>query len=144
MSNSKTRTEIERLVEGLDEVPVGDAEGQETVKRLGIDTKAWADSVRAKVTAAETAQRQARFAQAEHDYLADVKRLEAQRSEPARTVEEQRRKVKALLARAPRVMTVSMHFHKFEEATAEELAEMIKSLRHLLGEQGNDDDDGEG
>jgi hypothetical protein len=141
MSNSKTRTEIERLVEALDEVAVSDVEAQETVKRLGIDTKAWAGSVRAKITAAETARRQARFAQAEHDYRAEAKRLESQVSEPGRSVDEQRRRVKALIARAPRETTVSMHFHKFDEATEEELAEMIKSLRHLLGDQAGDDDD---
>ena len=31
------------------ELSVSDAEGQETVARLGIDLKAWADSIRAKV-----------------------------------------------------------------------------------------------
>ncbi len=143
MSNSKTRTEIERLVEGLDEVHVSDADGQETVKRLGIDTKAWAASVRAKVAAADGAQREQRFADAKEAYQADVEQLASRRAAPSRTVDEQRRKVKALLEKAPRDATVSVHFHKFEQATTEELAEMIKSLRHLLGEQidGDDEDD---
>ena len=143
MSDSKTRTEIERLVEGLDEVPVSDAEGHDTVKRLGIDTKVWAASIRARVTAADAAQRRELFDQAKQTYLADVARLASRPSEPTATVEEQRRKVKALLAMAPREAAVSMHFHKFEEATAAELAEMIKSLRHLLGEDADDDEIGE-
>ena len=141
MSNSKTITEVELLVEALDDVPVDDADGQAAIKRLGIDVKSWTASVRAKVTEAEVKQRKVRFSEATKEYTAEVERLSARVAEPVRSVDEQRRRVKALLARAPRETAVSMHFHKFEQATAEELTEMIRSLRHLLGEDTDDHDD---
>jgi len=38
------------------------------------------------------------------------------------------------MRRAPNQSAVSMHFHKYETATDEELAELTRALRHLLGE----------
>lgn len=142
MSNSKTRTEIERLVETLDDVQISEDEGRDAIKRLGIDTKAWAKAIKAKVAEAVSNQRKARFDEARKAYAADLGKLASRRAEPRRSIEQQREKVKTLLGRAPREMVVSMHFHKFEEATAEELSEMVRSLRHLLGEMGDDDEDG--
>ncbi len=134
MSNSKTRAEIERLVECLDDVPETDVEARNAVERLGIDVGTWAAAIRAKVGVAEAANRRARFAEAEAGHVAETRRLAARRSEPLRSVDELRYEVRALVAQAPRERVVSMHFHKFEEATAAELAEMLRSLRHLLDE----------
>ena len=47
---------------------------------------------------------------------------------------------RALLARVPQGQSIAMHFLKYEEASDDELDELIRSLRHLLGE---DDNDGE-
>jgi hypothetical protein len=48
------------------------------------------------------------------------------------SISDQMAIMKSLLARAP--TNTAIHYHKFEEATADELAEMIRALRHLLGE----------
>lgn len=144
MSNSKTRTEIERLVEALDDVEISEDGGRDTIRRLGIDTKAWAKVIKAKAYEAMSVQRKARFEEARNAYTADLGKLAKRPAAPKRSVEQQREQVRALLKRAPGDAVVSMQFHKFEEATAEELAELVRTLRHLLGELDDDDDDDDG
>jgi hypothetical protein len=137
VSEPKNRREIELLVDALDEEPE-ESERDDAVRRLGIDVKVWAAEIRTRVSSAAAAARQQRFAAARSAYESDLGRLAQRRVEPERSVEEQRRVLRGLLARAPAGAAAAVHFHKFEEATTEELAEMIRSLRHLLGE---DDDE---
>jgi hypothetical protein len=135
MSGPKPKQDIEALIEALDDVPVDDADARDPVKRLGIDVKQWAGAIRQRVAAADESDRAVRFAEARRAYAADAERYEAKKSEPRRSVEEQRATMRALMARIPRESGAAVvHFHKFEEATEEELAEMIKALRHLLKE----------
>lgn len=131
MSESKDRREIDLLVEALDDVP-DDADGQEAVRRLGIDVKSWASGIRARVASAIADERRGRFARAAAAYEEDLSALSRRRAEPARSKDDQQRILRALIERAP--AAASVHFHKFEEANSEELAEMIRTLRHLLGE----------
>ncbi len=131
MSESKTRREIERLVQALDDEP-DEAEREEVVRRLGIDMKAWANDVRSRVADAAVKARQDRFAAARSAYEADLAALARRPAEPQRSLEEQRRVLRTLVARVPD--SAAVHFHKFEQATVEELAEMIRALRHMLGE----------
>jgi hypothetical protein len=132
MSDSKTRLEVELLVKALDDEPLTDDDARDAVRRLGIDTKAWSAELRARVVAANVADRKERFDEARRAYKAELEQLSARKPEPGRTLDEHRAMVKQLLARAPGGMPASVHAHKFEKATEEELAEMIRSLRHLL------------
>ncbi len=134
MSDPKTQREVELLGQALDDEPVTDGDARDAVRRLGVDTKAWAADVRKRVAAANEAERRERFAEARRAYQSDLETLNARKAEPARSLAEQRAELKRLIARAPREMTASMHAHKFEEASEEEVAEMIRSLRHLLGD----------
>ena len=95
--------------------------------------------LRAKIAAADEAdRRKKRIEDARAAYAAELERLERRRQEPRRPRDEQVSILQALLARAPGG-NVAIHFHHYESATDDELAELIRSLRHLIGE-----DDSEG
>lgn len=134
MSTSKTHREVELLVKALDDEPLTADDVSDAVRRLGIDTKTWAADIRKRVAAANDAERKEQFDVARRAYQSELERLNARNAEPARSLAGQRDVVKQLVARAPREMVASMHALKFEQASEEELAEMIRSLRHLLGE----------
>jgi len=135
VSDPKGKKPIEALVEALDDVPLDEADAGNAAQRLGIDVKKWAGAIRQRVAAADESDRAARFNEARRAYADDAARYDAKKPEPKRSVEEQRATMRALMARIPRASaTAAVHFHKFEEATEEELAEMIKALRHLLNE----------
>jgi hypothetical protein len=137
MTDPKKKDDIEALVEALDDVPVDEEEGRDAVKRLGIDVKKWAGALRQRVAAADETDRARRFDDARRVYREDAARYEAKKAEPKRSIDESRAVMRALMARVPREGAAAVaHFHKFEEATEEELAEMIKALRHLLNEDG--------
>jgi len=133
MTDPNKKDDIEALVEALDDVPVDEEEGRDAVKRLGIDVKKWAGALRQRVAAADESDRARRFDDARRAYKEDAARYEAKRAEAKRSIDESRALMRALMARVPREGAAAVaHFHKFEEATEEELAEMIKALRHLL------------
>ena len=135
MTDPKKKDDIKALIEALDDVPVDEQEGRDAVKRLGIDVKKWAGAVRQRVAAADEADRARRFDDARQAYREDAARYDAKKAEPKRSIDESRGVMRALIARVPREGAAAVaHFHKFEEATEEELAEMIKALRHLLNE----------
>lgn len=133
---STTRRQIEHIVEALDETPAGGDADRETVERLGVDVPALAAQIRGRIAAADAKDQKQRVEDATQAYARELERLERRRTEPARSREAQIGVLKALLAKAPRD-AISMHFHKFESASDEEIDELIRSLRHLLGE---DDD----
>jgi len=126
-----------------DDAPASAAEADRAVKELGIDVAALSARIRAQVTAADDADRRARFAEARRAYAAAVERLAERAAEPARPRARQVEVLEGLLARAP-AGEVSMHFHKYDQATDAELDEMIRALRHLLGEPDGGGDGGEG
>jgi hypothetical protein len=130
---SDTKKKIESLVEALDESPVDDEEAKAAVEELGIDVKSFAARVREKVAAAEAAHAKKRIADARRALAEEVERLERRKMEPKKSREEQLATFRALLAKAP-PQAVAMHFHKYESASDEDLAELIRALRHLLGE----------
>lgn len=134
MTDPTKKDDIEAVIEALDDVPVDEQEGRDAVKRLGIDVKKWAGAIRGRVAAADDADRSRRFDEARRAYREDSVRYSAEKSEPKRSIEESRAVMRSLIARIPREGAAVVHFHKFEEATEEELAEMIKALRHLLNE----------
>lgn len=136
MSDAKFQQEIESLFDALEDEPITDGEVRDVVTRLGVDVKAWATEVRERVAAASDGERKERFDDARNAYRGELQQLNARSQEPARPLAEQRALVKRLLARAPQGTTASVHAHKFEQATEQELAEMIRSLRHLLGDDG--------
>lgn len=122
-----TKKQLEAVVDALDDVPIDPKDAQATVARLGIDVARMAGGLRAKVAAAA-------IAQARDDYAREVERFERRKTEPLRPRAEQLVVMQALLAKAPQ--SVAMHFLKYESASDDELAELIRSLRHLL----NDDE----
>jgi hypothetical protein len=133
---TKSRREIEALVEALDDEPIADAEARGVVKALGIDVKELAGRLRANVAEADARDRQVRFAEASQAYAEEIERLERRELEAAPTRDLQIATMKALLNRAP-AHAVAMHFHKYESVTDEELAELVRALRHLLGKDGD-------
>jgi hypothetical protein len=135
MSDSKAVRDVELLGRALDDEPLTDDDARDAVRRLGFDTKGWAANVRKRVAAASEAERKERFERHQLAYESDLARLNATRPEPARSLADQRAEVQRLIAWAPREMAASVHAHKFEQATEDELAEMIRSLRFLLGEK---------
>jgi hypothetical protein len=132
VSGPNERREIELIVDALDDELPDATEGSEAVRRLGIDVKSWSASIKDRVAKANADARKSRFAQAAADYRQDLDALARRPVEQRRSKEEQQRVLRDLISRAP--TAASVHFHKFEEATSDELAEMIRTLRHLLGE----------
>lgn len=134
---SDTKKKLESLAEALDDAPIDEEEARAEVARLGVDVKGLAARLRATVAkAGEATAREAqqdKVEEARRAYAAEVERLERRKLETKATREEQLVTFRALLARAPRE-SVAVHFHKYESATDEELSEMIRALRHLLGE----------
>ena len=133
----KTRRDIEAVVEALDDLPIEPEEAALVVKSLGIDVKQLASKLRGAVTDADERDRKKRFEEASLAYAAELERLErigrVERQAPLPPREVQLATMRQLLQRAPQ-QSVSMHFHKYETATDEELAELIRSLQHLLGD----------
>jgi hypothetical protein len=135
MSESKSRREVELLIDALDDEDLpDDAAGEDAVRRLNIDVKGWAGEIRSRVANARVEARRQQFALADAAYQQDLAKLAQRAPEPARSLHEQRMVLEDLIARAPKSVANAVHFHKFEEATSDELAEMIRSLRHLMGE----------
>jgi hypothetical protein len=130
---TKTRKELEALNEALDDVPTDAADDRAVVEALGIDVEKMAAEMRAKIAEADRRDREERVAEARRAYAEEVEQLERRRIEAKPTREEQLAVFRSLVARAP-AQAVAMHFHKYESATDDELAELIRALRHLLGE----------
>lgn len=143
MSSSKTRDQLQRVVEALEDEGVDAKEARDTAARLGIDVKDMAAKLRAKVNASldatEAAERKQRIDDARTAYARELERLERRKAEPKRPRAEQLVVLQSLLARAPQ--SVAMHFHKYESASDDELAELVRSLRHLLDEPDEPDDE---
>ena len=138
MSSTKTRDQLNRIVESLEDEAVDPKEARDAVARLGIDVKDMAAKLRAKVAATDDRERKQRIDDARTAYAKELERLERRKAEPKRPREEQLLVLQAMLARAPQ--SVAMHFHKYESASDEELAELVRSLRHLLGEPEPDEE----
>jgi hypothetical protein len=134
MTKKKRSTELERIVEALDDAPF-DAETVAKVnERLGGDVPAMAANVRSMIADADARDRAERFQAARRGYAAELERFERRPLTPRRNRSEREETFRALLAKAPRGSAVAMHFHKYESATDEELDELIRALGHLLGE----------
>jgi hypothetical protein len=134
---TKRKKELQAVVDALDEVPIDPADARATVKRLGIDVKSLAKDLRARVASADSADARRRIDEARVAYAEEIERLERRKHEPARSRDEQLVVFRALLAKAP-PESVAVHFLKYASASDEELAELIRSLRHLLGEDEQD------
>jgi hypothetical protein len=139
MSSTKSRDQLNRVVEALEDESVDAKEARDTVARLGIDVKDMAAKLRAKVAAADADDRKQRIDEARAAYARELEKLERRKAEPKRPRAEQLVVLQGLLQRAPQ--SVAMHFHKYESASDDELAELVRSLRHLLDEPDPDDDD---
>lgn len=164
---SRSLAQLEALTSALDDVPVTDEEAAETVAALGIDVPALAAGLRARIAEriaarvgesavpnsppapteegprqralADEAKRESarKIEAARAAYAAELERLARRRSEKGKDRDALLVTFGHLLAKAP-PNTVAMHFHKYEAASDDELAELIRALRHLLDE----DDDG--
>jgi DNA-directed RNA polymerase specialized sigma24 family protein len=133
VSESKPRQELALLAEALDAIP-DEGEGRDAVQRLGIDLKSWAADIRGRVAAAIAEERRRRFASAAAAYQGDLERYARRPAEPTRSRDHQQRYLREIMARVPAGQAASIQFHKFEKTTDEEIAEMIRAVRHLLGE----------
>jgi len=130
---TKTRRELEALTEALDDVPTSEEEDRATTAALGVDVAKMAADIRSKIADADKRERERRVEEARRAYAAEIERLERRRIEAKPTRDEQLAVFRSLIARVP-AQAVAMHFHKYESASDEELAELIRALRHLLGE----------
>lgn len=131
--SKKTRQKIEAVVDALDDAPIDDATARETVAKLGIDIRSLASKLRTQIAKADATDRKERFADARAAYADELERLEQRKIDRKPTREEQLVVFRGLIAKAPDG-SVAAHFHKYEAATDDELAELIRGLRHLLGE----------
>lgn len=147
-SSTKSHERLNRLVEALEEDAIDAQEARDTVARLGIDVMDMAAKLRATIAAAsapnaepgastraaatDAAARRQRFDEARRAYARELELFESRKAEPTRPRAEQLVVLQSLLARAPQ--SVAMHFHKYESASDDELAELVRSLRHLLDE----------
>jgi hypothetical protein len=130
--SSKTKEQVEAVVDALDDVPIDPKDARETVTRLGVDVKSLAAGLRAKVAAADEADRKRTIEAARIAYAREIEQFERRKVEPLRPRAEQIVVLQALLAKAPQ--SVAVHFHKYESASDDELGELIRALRHLLNE----------
>jgi hypothetical protein len=134
---SKSRRELDALVDALDEAPIDEELARETVAKLGIDVKALATTLRTKVAQTvaqhDAIDREKRIHEARKAYAIEIERLELRKRAAPATRDELLVTFQALLAKAP-PNAVAMHFHKSESATDDELAELIRALQHLLDE----------
>lgn len=136
---SKTREEIERLNAALD-----DDDGDDDPPALrtddlvgaarSIDVAAWANEIRARVAKAQAADLEARIAEARAGYERESRELSARKLGPV-DPSQQDVVINELLARVPPDRQASLNWFNYERATVEEKAELIKSLRHLLGDE---------
>ena len=134
--SDKSRRELQLLDDALDDVEATPEQIAATMSDLAITPTAWAAEVRARAEAAKEAARKARLEAMRLGYQQERDRYEGRRAEPVRSTTELQLVLRDLIAKAPQ--EVSANFHKYEDAPAEELAEQIRALRHLLG---LDDDD---
>jgi hypothetical protein len=130
--SDKTRRALEFLADALDDGEATPDEIAGTVSRLPVTPARWAADIRGRIAAADEADRQARFEESRRGYRDEVRALDARKPEPVRPLLEAQLVMKDLMARAP--AGVSANFLKYENATPEEVADMIRTLRHLLGE----------
>ena len=121
----KTEHQIEALVEALDDTPLEGA-------NHGVDIPALAGKLRGMVAAAD---RKDRFAAASLAYAEALARLEQTKHAAPAGRDAQLATMKKLIARVPQEQ-VAMHFLKYESASDEELAELVRALQHLLGDEG--------
>ena len=135
------REKIESLIALLadeDDLPTSE-EARERVTAMGLDSDEVAASIKERIERHIALATEARIATAAEGYERAAAKL-ASRAEPLRPRDEQLAILRGLIDRAgPRA--VAVHFRNFEEATDQDLAQMIATLRHLLGE---DDPSGEG
>lgn len=133
MSKKKSE-ELQRLVDDLEDAPLDDEAVRAINERLGGDISQMAANVRAMIANADARDRAERFQEARRAYAAELERFDRRPLTPRRTRSEREATFRALLAKAPAQAAVAMHFHKYESATDEELEQLIRALRHLLGE----------
>ncbi len=130
--SDKNKREVELIDAALDDVEATPEQIAATVARLPATPTAWAAEVRARVAAAKEAARHSRLQALRTGYQQERERYEVRRVEPVKSKAELQLVLKDLVARAPR--EIAMGFLKYEDAPAEELAEQIRALRYLLGD----------
>lgn len=84
MSSTKSKEQLNRIVEALEEEAVDAREARDTVQRLGIDVKDMAAKLHARVAAADDAERKKRIDEARGAYAKELERLERRKAEPKR------------------------------------------------------------
>lgn len=131
MSDTKKRERRARAVlDALLAEPVDEAEAREAIVDLGINVSDMAMRLRALVDEQDRRDRAARLAQIESERQADLLRLETSELMEGASRQEMLVMMATLINQAG--PSASVHYMKFEEATDEELAEMIRSLEHLV------------
>lgn len=118
------------MLDALLAEPVDEAEAREAIVDLGINVSDMAMRLRALVDEQDRRDRAARLAQIESERQADLLRLETSELMEGASRQEMLVMMATLINQAG--PSASVHYMKFEEATDEELAEMIRSLEHLV------------
>ena len=130
----KAEDRAQALVDAVLDGPVDDAESRAAVQELGIDVASLATRLRAQVAAQDKHDRAARLAQIERDRQAALSKLRAGELVEGASRQKMLTIMTNLIQQAG--PSASIHYMKFEEATDEELAEMIRSLEYLLTDGG--------
>lgn len=137
MTEPANQRDLERLFDALDDEQEGDAdEAKDLVSRLGINVAKWSEAIVAKIAAADKIDREVRFQIAASAFRNESRRYESQGAAVPMSIDDSRQLLRQLLKQIPpaSAVTTSLHFHKFEEATVGELAEMIRAARFLLSQ----------
>lgn len=127
-ASDRARAVVDALLEG----EVDESEARNAVKALGIDVSALAMRLKAQVDDQDRLDRAARFAQLEAERQTDLLRLRTTDLVEGASRQRMLGMMTSLIQKAG--SSASVHYMKFEEATDEELAEMIRSLKHLVSD----------
>ena len=131
MSDTKKKERRARAVlDALLAEPVEEAEAREAIDDLGMNVSDMAMRLRALVDEQDRRDRAKRLAQIESERQSDLLRLQTSELIEGASRQEMLVMMATLIKQAG--PSASVHYMKFEEATEEELAEMIRSLQHLV------------
>lgn len=134
MSDTKDdpRRKLRHIVDALDDEPPSAEEAAEVVRALGADIPAIAARLRAKIAAAPATEEARKRAELRRAYERE-RAAATTAAEPVRPRAEQLAIIRGLLARAGE-RAVALHYRKFDEATDEELADLVTTLRRLVAD----------
>ncbi len=133
MTHKPTQRELaDRILSSLDDEEFDAADVADALG--GVDLKAIANEVRSTIADADRARNRAKLADADAVRARDLAAFRGRPPERRRSKAELQMTLRDLARRAGPEM-VAQYQMKFEEASEEDLVQMIAEIKHLLGEE---------